>query len=135
MFPELPSFSADEAFLFALGRAGGLCDCRTEEDDDGSLGSEAAGWPFFGQFIAHDITADRSTIRHHVDAAALTNARTPQLNLECLYGDGPIGQPFLFRRDDAAKLLLSRDANDVQRNAEGTAIIGDPRNDSHVFMS
>src|SRR5262245_28663376 len=115
MFPELPSFSADEAFLFALGRAGGLCDCRTEEDDDGSLGSEAAGWPFFGQFIAHDITADRSTIRHHVDAAALTNARTPQLNLECLYGDGPIGQPFLFRRDDAAKLLLSRDANDVQR--------------------
>jgi len=135
MFPELPSFSADEAFLFALGRPGGLCDCRTEEDDDGSLGSEAAGWPFFGQFIAHDITADRSTIRHHVDAAALTNARTPQLNLECLYGDGPIGQPFLFRRDDAAKLLLSRDANDVQRNAEGTAIIGDPRNDSHVFMS
>src|SRR5262252_1370034 len=91
MFPELPSFSADEAFRFALGRAGGLCDCRTEEDDDGSLGSEAAGWPFFGQFIAHDITADRSTIRHHVDAAALTNARTPQLNLECLYGDGPIG--------------------------------------------
>jgi hypothetical protein len=135
MFPELPSFSADEAFLFALGRAGGLCDCQTEEDDDGSLGSEAAGWPFFGQFIAHDITADRSTIRHHVDAADLTNARTPQLNLECLYGDGPIGQPFLFRRDDAAKLLLSHDANDVQRNAEGTAIIGDPRNDSHVFMS
>src|SRR5262245_14339807 len=111
MFPELPSFSAG-AFLFALGRAGGLCDCRTEEDDDGSLGSEAAGWPFFGQFIAHDITADRSTIRHHVDAAALTNARTPQLNLECLYGDGPIGHPFLFRRDDAAKLLLSPDAND-----------------------
>ena len=36
MFPELPSFSADEAFLFALGRAGGLCDCRTDEDDDGS---------------------------------------------------------------------------------------------------
>src|SRR5215510_9138688 len=34
MFPELPSFSSDEAFLFALGRAGGLCDCRTEEDDD-----------------------------------------------------------------------------------------------------
>src|SRR5262249_6716392 len=34
MFPELPSISADEAFRFALGRAGGLCDCRTEEDDD-----------------------------------------------------------------------------------------------------
>src|SRR5512132_1143947 len=74
MFPELPSFSADEAFLFALGRAGGLCDCQTEEDDEGSLGSEAAGWPFFGQFVADDITADRSAIRQHVDATALTNA-------------------------------------------------------------
>jgi len=27
MFPELPSFAADEQFLHALGRAGGLCDC------------------------------------------------------------------------------------------------------------
>src|SRR5262245_3373356 len=26
MFPELPSFEADEAFLHALGRTGGLCD-------------------------------------------------------------------------------------------------------------
>src|SRR5262245_51111837 len=77
MFPELPSLSADEAFLFALGRAGGLCDCQTEEDDDGSLGSEAAGWPFFGQFLAHDITADRSTIRHHVDAAGLEQRTDP----------------------------------------------------------
>jgi hypothetical protein len=41
----------------------------------------------------------------------------------------------LFRRDDPAKLLPGAGGNDVQRNAEGTAIIGDPRNDSHVFMS
>jgi hypothetical protein len=26
MFPELPSFEADEQFLHALGRAGGACD-------------------------------------------------------------------------------------------------------------
>jgi hypothetical protein len=57
------------------------------------------------------------------------------LNLECLYGDGPVGHPFLFRRDDPAKLLMSADECDVLRNREGTAIIGDPRNDSHVLMS
>jgi hypothetical protein len=135
LFPNLPRFSADEAFLFALGRAGGLCDCQSDLDDVGSLGTEAAGWPFFGQFVAHDITADRSAIRHGVDPRELRNARSPQLNLECLYGDGPIGQPFLFRRDDPAKLLLGSDGEDVQRNIEGTAIIGDPRNDSHVLMS
>jgi hypothetical protein len=85
--------------------------------------------------VAHDITADRSSIRHYVEPAELRNARSPQLNLECLYGDGPEGHPFLFRRDDPAKLLLGRDGADVLRNEEGTAIIGDPRNDSHVFVS
>jgi hypothetical protein len=135
LFPALPSFTADEAFLYALGRAGGLCDCRTEDDTPGSLGTEAAGWAFFGQFVAHDITADRSALRSHVDPSRLRNARSPQLNLECLYGDGPIGHPYLFRRDDPAKLLTNPEGTDLLRNAEGTAIIGDPRNDSHVIMS
>ena len=99
------------------------------------MGTEAAGWPFFGQFVAHDITADRSALQLHVDPARLRNARSPQLNLECLYGDGPVGHPYLFQRNDPAKLLLGADGQDVLRNGEGTAIIGDPRNDSHVLMS
>ncbi len=121
--------------MYALGRAGGLCDCGDAEDDEASLGTEAAGWPFFGQFVAHDITADRSALQSHVDPARLRNARSPQLNLECLYGDGPVGHPYLFQRNDPAKLLLGADGQDVLRNGEGTAIIGDPRNDSHVLMS
>src|SRR5882672_1653942 len=110
LFPDLPAFTADEAFLYALGRAGGLCDCGDAEDDEASLGTEAAGWPFFGQFVAHDITADRSALQSHVDPARLRNARSPQLNLEGLYGDGPVGHPYLFQRND-------------------------PANDSHVLMS
>jgi len=135
LFPNLPSFTADVAFLNALGRAGGLCDCGAGDDDEESLGSDAAGWPFFGQYIAHDITADRSAVQAHVDPSRLRNARSPKLNLECLYGDGPVGHPFLFQHTDGAKLLTSPDGHDVQRNAEGTAVIGDPRNDSHVLMS
>ena len=49
--------------------------------------------------------------------------------------DGPIGHPFLYQRDDPAKFLLGLDGADVQRNAEGIAVIGDPRNDSHMLMS
>jgi hypothetical protein len=135
LFPDLPAFSADEAFLYALGRSGGLCDCGNQDDDAASLGTEAAGWPFFGQYIAHDITADRSGLKSHVDPSRLRNARSPRLNLESLYGDGPIGHPYLFSRSDPAKLLTGSDGHDVLRNSEGTAIIGDPRNDSHVFMS
>jgi hypothetical protein len=135
LFPDLPSFSAEQELLFALGRAGGLCDCGDEADDPGSLASVAAGWPFFGQFVAHDITADRSAPQAHADPSQLRNARSPRLNLECLYGDGPVGHPFLFQRDDPAKLLTAPGGRDLLRNIEGTAIIGDPRNDSHVVMS
>jgi hypothetical protein len=135
MFPELPSFRADEQFLHALGRAGGLCDCGDADDSLDSLGDSAAGWPIFGQFVAHDITADRSTLRTHTNTAELRNARSPQLNLECLYGDGPTGHPFLYQRDDSAKFLLGSDGTDLQRNAEDIAVIGDPRNDSHMLMS
>ena len=135
LFPDLPSFSAEQEFLFALGRAGGLCDCGDGADDAGSLASEAAGWPFFGQFVAHDITADRSAPQAHADLSQLRNARSPRLDLECLYGDGPVGHPYLFRRDDPAKLLTAPGGRDLLRNSEGTAIIGDPRNDSHVVMS
>jgi len=135
MFPELPAFEADEVFLRTIGKAGGLCDCGDEDDASASLGAVAAGWPIFGQFVAHDITADRSALRSHVNAEELRNARTPQLNLECLYGDGPVGHPFLYRRDDPAKFLLGVDGHDVPRNAEGIAVIGDPRNDSHGLMS
>src|SRR3981081_1821033 len=88
LFPDLPAFTADEAFLCPLGRAGGLCAWGDAEDDEPSLGTEAAGWPFFGQFVAHDITADRSALQSHVDPARLRNARSPQLNLEGLYGGG-----------------------------------------------
>ena len=131
MFPELPPFAADEGFLHALGRAGGLCDGGDVDDD----GETAAGWPIFGQFVAHDITADRSALRSHADATPLLNARSPQLNLECLYGDGPTGHPFLYQRNDPAKFVLGAGGTDVQRNAEGIAMIGDPRNDSHTLVA
>src|SRR6202046_2335265 len=135
MFPELPSFQADEQFLHALGRAGGICDCGDVDDTPDSLGTAPAGWPIFGQFVAHDITADRSILRSHADTAELRNARSPQLNLESLYGDGPTGHPFLYQRDDPAQFLLGVDEADIQRNVEGIAVIGDPRNDSHMLMS
>src|ERR687888_104645 len=129
-FPDLPPLTCDEAALLALGVAGGICDGSDATSDDGAA---AAGWPFFGQFIAHDITADRSPIGPHADATTIANFRSPRANLECLYGAGPVGAPFLYDADDPAKLLAGD--GDVPRNAQGTALVGDPRNDVHVFIS
>lgn len=135
MFPELPPFEADEAFLHMIGSAGGACDASPAEAGGGDDATVAAGWPFVGQFVAHDITADRSPLRSHAETDALRNFRTPRLNLECLYGGGPVGSPYLFERDDPAKLLLGIGGNDVPRNQEGLALIGDPRNDVHIFVN
>jgi len=46
-----------------------------------------------------------------------------------------VGHPFLFQRNDPAKLLTAPGGRDLLRNGEGTAIIGDPRNDSHALVS
>ena len=31
--------------------------------------------------------------------------RTPRANLESLYGGGPLGSPYMYEREDPAKLL------------------------------
>jgi hypothetical protein len=134
MFPDLPPLEADESLLHAIGAAGGPCDATTPGAAEAD-GSVAAGWPFFGQFVAHDITADRSPLSDHADLDALRNFRSPKANLECIYGGGPVGSPYLYRREDPAQLLLSEDGRDVPRNREGLALIGDPRNDVHLFVN
>jgi hypothetical protein len=134
LFDDLEPLVADEEALHALGRPGGPCDLG-EEVVDSPDSHVAAVWPLFGQYVAHDITADRSPLVHRAQTAALRNARAPKLNLEGLYGAGPVGMPFLYRHDDPAKMLLSPDGSDVPRNHEGIALVGDPRNDVHLFTS
>ena len=134
LFEDLPALEVDEQALHALGGPGGLCDLGV--DFGGDADSEmSAVWPFFGQFIAHDITADRSPLGHRADPAQVRNFRVPKANLEGVYGAGPVGSPYLYSKDDPAKLLLSPSGSDVPRNHEGIALIGDPRNDVHLFTS
>jgi len=138
MFPELPRLPSDEAFLHKLGTSCGAEDPRSSSNgkDDAS---GAAGWAFVGQFIAHDVTADRSAPVDRADIEALQNVRRQKLNLEFLYGSAPTGDPYLYDVNDSAKLLIGLNdagqADDLQRNAQGIAIIVDPRNDSHLLMA
>lgn len=67
-----------------------------------------AGWPFFAQFLAHDVTADRSALSSRAEIGSLRNARAARLDLECVYGRGPAEQPYLVERDDPARLLIGR---------------------------
>lgn len=138
MFPDLESLSAKVSALEATGSRGGACAPAVARGDGvptGADAAQAAGWPFFGQLVAHDITADRSPVGPQADPAALRNARSPKLSLEPLYGDGPVGNPYLYERADPALFLTADGGWDVPRNSQGVALIGDPRNDVHLFIN
>lgn len=146
LFPHLTTQTADDADLLALGRSGAVMDLSMpQQTDDGASDAATdnpripAGWPIFGQLVAHDITADRSLLQHHTSLRQIVNFRTPRLDLECLYGAGPSGSPYLYDLHDADKFLLGvNDAgrpDDLPRNSQGIALIGDPRNDVHLPIS
>ena len=64
MIPDLDPLDTELRLLMRAGGIGGICDAsavldRLSRDSDDA--TEAAGWPFFGQLIAHDITAASSS--------------------------------------------------------------------------
>jgi Animal haem peroxidase len=72
--------------------------------------------------------------------------RTPRLNLECVYGTGPVGHPFLYDWESptspGVKLLVGHQAgtgelaaDDLPRNQQGRALVGDPRNDENLIIA
>ena len=140
LFPELPCLSVDGDTLLRYGAANGPLECRSEVHGRTGEGNPRipAGWPFFGQFIAHDITHDRSPLQESEDVSTLQNHRTPRLDLECVYGAGPVGQPYLYDVRDPDKFLINpgnTSAGDLPRNQQGLALVGDARNDTHLFIS
>ncbi|WP_423068320.1 peroxidase family protein [Devosia sp. CN2-171] len=95
-----------------------------------------AGYTFLGQFIDHDLTLDlTSLLEQQVDPMATTKFRTPALELDSLYGRGPGAQPALYDKDRFGRFLLNPEGNDLQRNAQGTALISEHRNDENRIVS
>lgn len=108
---------------------------RSTENVDGPAD---AGLTFFGQFVDHDITLDAtSSIGRTIDPRSIRNVRTPVLDLDCVYGAGPDATPHLYHPRRKGVLLFGREGNpnDLARNAKGTALIGDPRNDENIIVS
>jgi len=124
-----------------------LANAMLEDEDTAEDGPADAGIAFLGQFIDHDITLEATTELGKTfegSVSDLRNFRTPKLDLDCVYGDGPEVDPHLYDRDVEGKLLFGRHAgeghdesnhNDMARNRQGRALIGDPRNDENLFVS
>ena len=102
-----------------------------------------AGYTYLGQFIDHDITFDPvSSLQQLNDPDALEDFRTPRLDLDCIYGRGPADQPYLYAKPGRATFILGADRGvhgmqrpDLHRTADGTALIGDKRNDENQIVA
>jgi hypothetical protein len=141
MFPDLSPVALDDRAIDALVRILRRPDVPENHD-------VPAGYTYVGQFVDHDITFDPSSLQQKDDdPAAHVNFRTPRLDLDSVYGSGPLGQPYLYewngaQRDQGVKLLVTlRDPKgpkpffDLPRNAEGRALTGDPRNDENLILA
>lgn len=149
LFPTLPSFDFDDELLKKLGQKDGIMDAGSADRADST--TIPAGMTFFGQFVDHDITFDpTSSLERQNDPEAIHNFRTPFLELDSVYGAGPEATPYLYQKfngrrpdpaeqNDPAKLLIGvndkGELNDLPRNSQGVALIGDPRNDENLIIS
>ena len=146
MFRSLPAAKyglTDEDSRAALKVLGAAMTSTFDPPKDGNDPEESgipALYTYFGQFVDHDITFDpMTTLIQHSDPDALTDFRTPALDLDNVYGRGPNDQPYMY--DNGPKFLLgdalADGTPDLPRNKANPrrALIGDPRNDENSIVS
>lgn len=104
-----------------------------------------AGYTYFGQFVDHDLTFDSTSSLNPSSSGRPTNLRSPRFDLDNVYGDGPEAQPFMYDVDGASLLFKDGSKNECQsfagqanqdlfRNPNGNAVIGDKRNDENSIV-
>ncbi|MDQ6727850.1 MAG: heme peroxidase family protein [Actinomycetota bacterium] len=156
MFPQLPPFATPSpaltAALLDLGRPGGPLDAKDNlaagpvnlitdpalSADNPNNPSHTAGTTFVGQFFDHDITFDSgSPLGVPTEPGQASNGRTPRLDLDSVYGSGPVVSSHLYDPADRAKLRIESGGRfeDLPRTADMTAIIADPRNDENLIIA
>jgi hypothetical protein len=105
-----------------------------------------AGYTFLGQFIDHDLTLDTTSRIDRAFEGLVRNERTPELDLDNVYGGGPEVSPHLYNLPYLrVGKPLARHRFDLLRVASGnhpgprggrlTALIGDPRDDENLIIS
>ena len=163
IFPELHPFYPEAsprllAALREMGEPGGMLDARDDlgkgpvalitdvnlNRNNPNNPEHSAGTTFMGQFLDHDMTFDLSSrLGQPVEPLTSANARTPALDLDSVYGGGPLADPELYARVDPrsrerpTKLRIEHGGlfEDLPRRSDASAIIADPRNDENIMIA
>lgn len=113
-----------------------------------------SGFTYLGQFVDHDLTFDKTNVMlgTHIFPSRLLQARSPSLDLDSLYGAGPLDpESAKFYESDGMHLkagktvpadgIPAKSGFDLPRGAGSTvkakrrAIIPDPRNDENLAVA
>jgi hypothetical protein len=146
-----PSQELTEA-LEELGRVGGIMDANdplevgpirliTEPElspDNPDNPTHTAGVTFVGQFLDHDITRDAgSRLGQPQSLRRSVNLRSARFDLDSVYGGGPTEMRQLYTDDDPFVLRVESGGRfeDVPRDPNGSAVLGDDRNDENMMIS
>ena len=73
-------------------------------------GDIPAGFTYLGQFVDHDLTSDRTKVElgEHVSPGELIQGRSPSLDLDSLYGAGPLDEDSERFYSDGVHLKVGR---------------------------
>ena len=115
--------------------------------DDGSRVSEErpeilvdCGYTYFGQFVAHDLTKDVSSVDEawRKEPEELENLQTPRLDLETLYGGGPKISPALYEEDQVhlktGPSKVGGRSFDICVGRQGERVLADDRNAENLIL-
>src|SRR5215217_175725 len=111
----------------------------------GGFGDVPAGYTYFGQFVDHDLTFDKTTVSFgsNVSAADLLQGRSPALDLDSLYGAGPAnpGSAKFYKDDRHLKMGKTEAVGGIPAKAgfdlprDDKAVIPDKRNDENLAVA
>lgn len=128
---------------------------RAMVSEGGGVGAVPAGYTYLGQFIDHDLTMDRTTVMLGEDVRPIDmlQGRSPRLDLDSLYGNGPsdAASAKFYAADglhlktgntiatppDGAKAGhdLPRVGKGATKKAKRVALVPDPRNDENLIVA
>jgi hypothetical protein len=142
MFKRLQAFNPPDALLTALALKmnDGKAPLNDVKDSDVAFDNETmpAGYIYFGQFVDHDMTLDKTPLtQQKQDVRGMVNYDTPKFDLGSVYGKGPTGSPELYDPAKPGYLLVNPhdELFDLPRDGVGAAYLGDPRNDENLIVA
>jgi hypothetical protein len=142
MFKDLPAFAPTDGLLrwLAASMNDGKAPLSDVRDSDFAFDNPGipAGYIYFGQFVDHDMTLDKTPLTHKLqDPLAMRNYDTPWFDLGSIYGKGIKGSPELYDQERYGYLKLWHHDGlvDVPRDDVGAAYLGDPRNDENLIVA